>query len=169
MFCETIMLYDVLAKQAFAWKQDPVPEGHQPTNQPANRPAGWPNLDARRRSFRRRNVNRRPSCTWAPVEIACVISFAEVWPRSMSRHRKFQVVTRSAATSQPTRWDNRVPLPTYQRPLRDYVSGSSVRTPCYRSLSVIDERHFSNDSPTCDFSILERGSIERQTRTLQGV
>lgn len=68
--------------------QDPVPEGHQP-GQPADRP----NLRRpRSRRFRRRNVNRRrapspsPHCE-NPVEIACVISFAEVWPRSVSRHR----------------------------------------------------------------------------------
>lgn len=39
-----------------------------------------------------------------------------------------------------------------------------VRAPRYRSLSVIDERHFCNDSPTCDFSILERGrGLDRGT------
>lgn len=98
--CETIMSKRTtfFAKQAFAWKQDPVPGGYQ--NQPSR-----PNLG---RSFRRRNVNRRSLCIYVwrlslflpPVEIACVISFAEVWPRSVSRHRKFQVVTKSAATSQ---------------------------------------------------------------------
>lgn len=53
------------------------------------------------------------------------------------------------------------------RPLRDYVSGSPVRTPCRRSLSVIDERHFCNDSPTCDFRCLG-GEEERERESVGG-
>lgn len=53
----------------------------------------------------------------------------------------------------------------HRQPLRDYVSGSLVRTPCRRSLSVIDERHFCNDSPTCDFRCLggkRKGGREKE-------
>lgn len=133
-------------------------------SQPASRPAGRPNLDARRRSFRRRNVNRRfPPVYVSPVEIACVISFAEVWLRSVSRHRKFQVVTsplpRVNRRGETIGCPSRTPLAAITR-LR--VWDRLVHTPRYRSLSVIDERHFCNDSPTCDFSILKGGGRARQ-------
>lgn len=134
-----------------------MPGGHQP--------AGRPNLNARRRSFRcRRNVNRRfPAVYVNSVEIACVISFAEVWPRSVSRHRKFQVVTsplpRVNRRGETIGCPSRASMAAITR-LR--VWDRPVHTPRYRSLSVIDERHFCNDSPTCDFSILEGRGRARQ-------
>jgi len=142
-------------KRAFVWKQDPVSKSHQP----ASRPTSWP-AEPRRSSPELSSPTKCKSPVLpvyvSSVEIACVISFAEVWPRSVSRHRKFQVVTsplpRVNRRGETIGCPSRIPMAAITR-LR--VWDRPVRTPRYRSLSVIDERHFCNDSPTCDFSILE--------------
>ena len=132
-----------------------MPGGHQPVS----RLAGRPNLNALCRSFRRRrNVNRPvPYCVRElrqnrVCHFICRSVAAEcVTASKVSRRYE------SAATSQPTSGEtigcpSRASMAAITR-LR--VWDRPVHTPRYRSLSVIDERHFCNDSPTCDFSILE--------------
>jgi len=131
--------------------------------QPPSQPAGWPNLDARRRSFRRRNVNCRPPCTWAPLKSRVSFHLQKCGRgvcHGIESFRSLRVNQRSETIECPSR-------PTSGHYAITCLDRLYVRTPRYWSLSVIDERHFSNDSPTCDFSILERGSIERRARTVR--
>jgi len=141
-------------------------------SQPANRPTGWP-AEPRRSSlevssstkckssvpFRIRELRRNRVCHFICRSVAAECVTAS---KVSGRYE-------SAATSQPTRWDNRVPLPHPNGGHYAITCLGSPYTPRYRSLSVIDERHFCNDSPTCDFSILKggEGSTGERARTVR--